>query len=321
MVRFVFGVEDLARMRFALSPMNELVSSLLALRDPSTAAPHVPWLRSLNGRLDGLELEPAVALIHMYGYQPDFINPPPSGPVAAIEDDLAALRATPVSRIRDEMELFRSQHPRSKVTAAWLAHPRREVTQLARTLAAYWERALAPVWPRVRELLEADIAYRARQLTTAGPAALLAELAPTVSYHDGLLDVEVMRHEAEIVLGGQGLLLMPSAFAWSRTSVTDRAPWQPTLIYPARGVATLWDEGARAPDGLRRLLGASRAGLLADLAVPRSTSELARRHELSPASTSHHLSALREAGLVSGRRDGRFVLYRRTPLGDALSAG
>src|SRR5205823_5031970 len=37
----------------------ELVHSQLALRDPSHAALHVPWLRSLSGRLDGLALERA----------------------------------------------------------------------------------------------------------------------------------------------------------------------------------------------------------------------------------------------------------------------
>lgn len=45
MVRFVFSVEDLALTRFAISPMWELVHSLVALRDQSHAALHVPWLR------------------------------------------------------------------------------------------------------------------------------------------------------------------------------------------------------------------------------------------------------------------------------------
>jgi hypothetical protein len=34
-VRFVFSVEDLARTRFAISPMSELVLSLVAWGDPS----------------------------------------------------------------------------------------------------------------------------------------------------------------------------------------------------------------------------------------------------------------------------------------------
>ena len=80
MVRFVFTVEDLARTRFAISPMWELERSLLALRDPSTAALHVPWLRSLSGRLDGIALEPVIALLPPRGYSPDFLTPPPNGP-------------------------------------------------------------------------------------------------------------------------------------------------------------------------------------------------------------------------------------------------
>src|SRR4051794_5382642 len=321
MVRFVFTVEDLARTRFAVSPLFELVSSLLALRDPSTAALHLPWLRSLSGRLDGIALEGAAALTPERGYQPDFLTPPPAGPVGDIHAELAALRRTPAARIRDEMRLFRSQPPRSRVVDAWLEHPRREATRLATTLSSYWERALAPAWPRIRDILDADIAHRARRLADAGPAALLAELHPLVTYRDGRLDVDVRLHSAEIELAGRGLLLMPSAFVWSRPMVMDRPPWQPTLIYPARGVAMLWDEGARASDGLTRLLGASRAAVLADLAAPRSTADLARRLSLSPAATSHHLHALRAAGLVTGRRAGRWVLYARTPLGDALAAG
>jgi hypothetical protein len=121
-VRFVFSVEDLARTRFAISPMLELVHSLVALRDPAHAALHLPWLRSLSGRLDGLALERAVALLPPRGFTPDFLTPPPSGPLGSIEDDLAALRATRVAQIRDEIELFASQHPKAEATAArWLA--------------------------------------------------------------------------------------------------------------------------------------------------------------------------------------------------------
>ena len=94
MVRFVFSVEDLARTRFAISPMLELVHSLVALRDPAHAALHVPWLRSLSGRLDGLPLERAVVLLPPRGFTPDFLTPPPAGPLGSIEDDFAALRAT-----------------------------------------------------------------------------------------------------------------------------------------------------------------------------------------------------------------------------------
>jgi hypothetical protein len=321
-VRFVFSVEDLARTRFAISPMHELVSSLVAWRDPSHAALHVPFLRSLSGRLDGLELERAVVLTPPSGYVPDFLTPPPAGPLGSIEDDLATLRATRAAQIRADIELFATQHPRARATVdTWLAHPRREVGRLADLLAAYWARAIEPVWPRVRAFLDADLAHRARRLADGGPAALFTELGDEVTWGGDRLEVRVPRHTATLHLGGQGLLLMPSAFAATRPSVTDRAPWQPTLIYPARGIATLWEDAPAAPEGLARLLGATRAAVLADLAAPRSTTELAARLSLSPATASHHVTALRDAGLATGRRDGRAVLYVRTPLGDALAAG
>jgi hypothetical protein len=321
-VRFVFSVEDLARTRFAISPSFELTHSLVAFRDPSHAALHLPWLRTLSGRLDGLPLERAIRLIHAIGYVPDFLFPPPAGPLGSIEDDLAALRATPLARIRDEMALFRSQHPGARAAAdEWLAHPRREVRRLADVMEGYWARAIAPVWPRVSAFLEADVAYRASRLAASGPAALFAEFGEHVRWREGGVEVDVRRHDATVELEGRGLLLMPSAFAATRPSVIDRAPWQPTLTYPARGIATLWEEAPAAPDGLARLLGATRAAALADLAAPRSTTELAERLGLSAATASHHLTALRDAGLATGRRDGRAVLYVRTPLGDALVNG
>ncbi|QEC47440.1 winged helix-turn-helix transcriptional regulator [Baekduia soli] len=322
MVRFVFSVEDLARTRFAISPMLELVHSLVALRDPAHAALHVPWLRSLSGRLDGLALQDAVALLPPRGFTPDFLTPPPSGPLGGIEEDLAALRATRAAQIREEMRLFASQHPGARETAErWIAHPRREVRGLADLLEEYWERAVAPVWPRVRAFLDADVAHRARRLAEGGAAGLFADLADGVSWDERHVEVDVPRHQATIALGGRGLLLMPTAFSAVRPFVIDRGPWQPTVIYPARGIATLWEDAAPAPDGLARLLGVTRAAVLADLAAPRSTTHVAERLRISPANASHHLTALRDAGLATGRREGRSVLYVRTPLGDALVAG
>jgi DNA-binding transcriptional ArsR family regulator len=66
-------------------------------------------------------------------------------------------------------------------------------------------------------------------------------------------------------------------------------------------------------------MGATRAALLACLDAPRSTTELAQRLGISPANASHHLTTLRDAGIVSAHREGRAVLYVRTATGDALA--
>jgi DNA-binding transcriptional ArsR family regulator len=319
MIRFEFSVEDLARMRFAISPTWELARSLLALRDPATAALHLPWLRRLSGRLGGIDLRPAVALIPPAGYMPDFLTPPPDSPIGDIAADLDRIRRTPPERIRDEMALFGRQHRAAAVARPWLEDPRGMAQGLAGTLEAFWHVALEPHWPRIQALLQADVEHRARRLAEGGPAAVLGGLGDHVRWRADAVEVD-MAHDDAIALAGRGLVLVPSAFLWNRPFVITREPWQPTLIYPARGVATLWEEGSRASsEGLAGVLGRTRAALLADLEAPRSTTELARRHGLSPGGASQHLSALRGAGLVVGRRDGRSVLYMRTALGDGLA--
>ena len=116
MVRFVFTVEDLARTRFAISPKRGLVHSLLALRDPSTAALHLPW--ESPARLDGIALEPAVALIAL-AVSPDFINPPPASPLGDIANDLVALRATPADLIRHDIALWNPSTTASASAPGW----------------------------------------------------------------------------------------------------------------------------------------------------------------------------------------------------------
>ena len=189
--------------------------------------------------------------------------------------------------------------------------------RLADAIEGFWNRAIEPAWPRIQAFLDADIAHRARRLAQGGPAALFADLHPGVVWGADHLDV-VSDRDATVELDGRGLVLLPSAFQWARPATIELAPWQPTLVYPARGIATLWDEGSDAADGLVRLLGATRAAILAALAAPRSTADIAQLLSISAAGASHHLTTLRDAGLATARREGRTVLYVRTPIGDAL---
>ena len=49
-VRYELTSGDLARVRFAVSPLNELVLSLRAWRDPGRSPEHLPWLRAVDVR-------------------------------------------------------------------------------------------------------------------------------------------------------------------------------------------------------------------------------------------------------------------------------
>ena len=99
-------------------------------------------------------------------------------------------------------------------------------------------------------------------------------------------------------------------------------PVPAALIYPARGIASLWQPVTGDADAaLARLLGRTRALLLASLREPATTTTLAGRHDLAPATVSEHLAVLRGAGLITARRDRGQVFYATTGLGDSLLAG
>jgi DNA-binding transcriptional ArsR family regulator len=301
--------------------MWELVISLRLLRDPSRAGLHLPWIESVRPVLPELDLAAALSLLPPEGYIPDFLSPPPSTPLAKFEDELEVVRATPAKQVRFDVGLLLGRRAPTPLQRPFLDHPRRTVNRLAHAFAAYWERTLEPHWPRVHALLQADVHHRARRLTEGGPAALFADLHPGVQWSEGRLSVEVA-YDKEIPLEGRGLLLMPSAFQWDRPGVITQRPWQPTLFYPARGVATLWEPGSgEGPQALAGVVGRGRAAVLAALDAPRSTSELARRLGLTAGAVSQHVGSLRAAGLVTSEREGRGVLHARTGLADGLVAG
>ena len=111
----------------------------------------------------------------------------------------------------------------------------------------------------------------------------------------------------------------PSVFAWPGAPALTFDP--PAVIYPARGIHGLWQEDVRSSEDLARLIGRTRAALLAALTAPASTTGLAARTGIPVSSVSEHLAVLRANGLISTTRTGRFLLHQRTPLGLALAAG
>jgi DNA-binding transcriptional ArsR family regulator len=193
--------------------------------------------------------------------------------------------------------------------------------QVAEALAGYWRAAVAPHWPRLQALLRADLAHRLDELADGGVGALLRNLHPSVSYDGSTLRI-VKYYDGDADLSGRGLLLVPCAFAWPDVIVLTAEPNVPTVSYSPRGIGTLWERHP-SPDGsaLAGVVGRTRATLLSQLDLPMSTTQLATALTLSAPTLSAHLHALHRAGLVSSRRDGRAVLYSRTPIGEDLLAG
>jgi DNA-binding transcriptional ArsR family regulator len=318
MITMRFGPGDLARVRFAVSPLIEVRRSRWVLEDPGAQALHLPWVIEARRATADLDLALLRALDPPDVYTPDFLSPPPSSPLAELDDELAAIAATAPHQVAAEIRRSYRGRGVPAVLEPLIRDPTAGMAELIELLREYWDRALAPHWPRVRALLEGDVLHRARQMADGGAERLFADVDPTVSWDDGVLRVD-KPHEHTIDLADRGLLFVPSVFAWPQLFMVIDPQWQPTMIYPARGVGTLWEpDRAAAPQALAGVLGRVRAAVLAALDRPRSTTDLARALGVSAGGVSQHLGALRAAGLVQGHRVGRVVLYLRSPAGDTL---
>ncbi|MFC5182079.1 ArsR/SmtB family transcription factor [Actinomadura harenae] len=325
MIEFVFTPDDAARVRFVFSPVWEAVGALRVLAGPSLRALHLPWLRAVRPRLDGLDLDLLRAFVPATGYVPDFLTPPPSTPLPDFAAELETVRATPRNVVVEELLWTGSQgmppnpcgsdHP---PLARLDADPDAILDALAEQLEVFWRVAVRPYWGRIRELLEGDVLRRTRALTERGAAGVFADLHETVTWGDGALRINRpwTYHGG---LAGRGLLLVPSVFTWPRVQVVP-PPYQAMLSYPVSGVATVWESrpGPRA-GALGALVGRARAEILHLLDAPSSTTELARRLGVTPGAVSQHLAVLRSCDLVTGHRMGRRVVYVRTPTGDDLA--
>ncbi|GAB2904798.1 helix-turn-helix domain-containing protein [Streptomyces mayteni] len=324
MISFELGVEDLADTRFAVSPAAEALLSLRVLRDPGLSALQLPWRRSVLGRLGHLDTELLMALVARRRTLPDFVTPTPASFAPTFAEQLAVARRTPPDRVRHDLRLAHAPDPPPAALRAAAEEDDGRVAALrdaiCELLAGYWAAAIEPWWPRMRLLLEADMTYRARRLAIGGARSLFADMHPNLRWHDGVLHIARMIGRHRVAAAGRGLLLIPSVFAHQPAPpVSPDEP--PRLVYPSRGVATLWEAVPPAdPGALAALLGAPRARLLLLVEEPLATVELARRLGVTPSAVSQHLRVLYANGLVSRDRDGRRVLYRRSGLGDRLTA-
>ncbi|KUL32006.1 ArsR/SmtB family transcription factor [Actinoplanes awajinensis] len=320
MVRFEVGAEDLVRTRFAVSPIFELQSLLRVLAGPAPGPP-ASWLANFRSGFDQLRDDPclaAVLALKTARSGANFYAPPPRGMAQTIGEDLAAVRAVPLPVARQEIDFYLT---RRRVTAAarTVLYAGDVLDRLADFLARAWSVLLAEQWPAMRAVCERDVVHRAAELGRAGWAAALSGLGPKVRWRDGGIDLSGHTGTAG-ALDGSGLLLVPSVLIWPGTAVFGDDPWPKAIVYPARGVGTLFEPSPpAAPDALAALLGRSRAQLLISLAEPASTTQLATVLGLATGAVGDHLAVLHRAGLVSRARAGRSVLYTRTPLGDALA--
>ncbi|MEU5906238.1 ArsR family transcriptional regulator [Micromonospora sp. NPDC047527] len=310
-----FSLADVAGVRLAVSPANETVMSMFALANPTRYAVHLPWIDRARVTLRRPEVadrvRPLVELTRPRCWLPDFLTPA-ARPNLEMVEQLDQIAATPPDVVVRDLWATTTSRPLSPFGQALLADPRGLLPQLVDAMRVWYDEAIAPDWPRMRALLDADVAYRAAQLAEGGAERLFEQLHPSLRWLGDRV-VTDDPFERDFDLRGRGLALNPGVFTDRRVLWNLLEESLPVGVYPVRAVGTLWEATPRPPgDSLARVVGPGRAALLHLLDAASTTTDLARLTGMSAGNVSQHLAALHAAGLASRSRQGRHVLYRNT---------
>ncbi|MGY1503544.1 ArsR/SmtB family transcription factor [Streptomyces sp. QTS52] len=320
MLRLHFTADDLKKIRLLQNPDPtwEIICSMCRLKTDEGQTAFGSWRASTRNRLLHDErlraaLSPLRGLVPSAGYIPDFLTP-----AATATDGLPAALDTIRSTSRRDVirQLTRLDGAQRRIGRPSMA-PRPDDTNLsaiAGALETYFETTLRPHWPRMRALVGADVDARTRALLDGGVQKLLDGLAPLARWRDPVLEVDYPV-DRDVFLNGRGLLLVPSFFCWRRPTAPADPALPPVLVYPV--AKQPWDLAQTWGTGAARLLGRTRAAILSAVARRdgRTSSDVAHAVGVAPSSTSYQIAVLRESGLVSSHRTGKYVVHTATPLG------
>jgi DNA-binding HxlR family transcriptional regulator len=315
---------DLEKIRFAYSPLLELVNSYYSLQRDPTGAALGAWKDEASRALYGVELVYLNALIAAQRYIADFITPTPVSPQRDIVNELARVYATPAEIVRENVLTVIEYDGESEIRHHFLARPREALDCLMEELRLYWQYTMAHHWERVETVLENDVLYHARQMALHGIDSMFSDLSTPISYSDRKVVIKKPYHdcnvnEKESFLNGRGLQLVPMVFSQTHAWHQIVPHWQPMLMYGARGMGLWYRPKNPEPDkALRLTLGTGRAKVLLSLLAPAHTTELAQKLNLTSGAISQHLQRLSQAGLVESHRNSHHVYYRLTARGENL---
>ncbi|MER5865372.1 winged helix-turn-helix domain-containing protein [Kitasatospora sp. NPDC002040] len=324
MLRIHLTADDLARVRVAptVGPLAEAYHSLDLLTGPGRCAQFRPWRQQFTGPL-AAELRPLASLIP--GRGPCFDLGALTGTDLSVETGLDRLLGAPDRLVRLELGHIETPRADPRWLKALLEGDLTARQRLTDSVEACYRLTVGPHWSRLQAHLDAVRADLARTLLEGGVERMLDTFcAPVVRWRSPVLEISHLP-PADVHLAGRGLVLAPMVFlADPPVLLTDMmdpdAPAVlafPTVRDPLVG-AGLWGATPSARHSLTALLGRTRAAALDVVAGGCTTTELARRLNVSPASASQHATVLRNANLITTQRRGGAVLHTITPLGTEL---
>lgn len=321
MITLRLDVGTLARVRLAPSPVAEAVAWLgLAStggRHPLQGRPSAAARSTLSRPEVGI----AASLLAPggRGYQPDFLTPKP-GPASRrgwIGDQLEQVAATDPESVAAQLDwrFPRGRMPRPVAVARDDGSLARKV---AAGLAAFWRDVFGDHWHELRRPIDDDVARRTETVAATGLGALMGSLDPAVSWHAGVLAIDIPPWEEHADLVDAELVITPRLLGLPGPTIQLHDPTQAVLGYAVVAADVARSRAGTTPSA--DLLGRTRSAVLGSLGhAPTSTTELSRRLQITPATASHHLGILHRAGLVSRTARGHVVLYALTPTGRRLA--
>lgn len=324
MLRIHFTSADLRRVTIAAAsdPLWETLLSLHVLQDNGSSIAFRGWRRRVHAARSG-SVRLLAELARPWGYSPDFLTP--GRGEADFETQLDRVLSTPGQRLRQDLGSLAEESLPSTWTTSLARGETAALRRLGEALTTYHRLALVPYQDAIRTQVEADRARRAQTLLSGGVDQLLAKLHPRVVWQAPVLRIAVYANQ-DIHLEGRGLVLVPSLFCRIQPITLMDVNRSPVLVYPLSPSLDWLSDPVTGPERVRSsaivdLLGSTRAAILEAAAGGGTTSDVARRADVSAPVVSRHTAVLRAAGLLETRRHGAAVWHRVTGLGIALLNG
>ncbi|MFE6054730.1 ArsR/SmtB family transcription factor [Kitasatospora sp. NPDC056446] len=321
MITLGFGVADLARTRFVVSPLDHLMTGAARLGVHACVGPRSErWWRDARRHVPH-RAGPFLDLVNASGMGvPNFMAADLDAVRRQLTDELDAILAITRQTFEQDLAMFGTEAELPTALARLRDDGTQGLRQVGDAAWALFRSCLAPDWPEIRRLVEADIADRARTAARSGIGAMLDSLHPQATWRDeGVLECTLGDAEGTFQLGGRGLELRPNYFVQQGLGLLAGHDRQSVLVHPVGSPAAEPPSRPPAADGLATVLGPARARVLRTVAgSPCSTTELAHRLGVTPPSASAHAVALRAAGLIATRREGKQVRHTLTDVGHDL---
>jgi DNA-binding transcriptional ArsR family regulator len=339
-LRIDIGGLPSGRLRFAASPLAELTAMLHALAEPGHHPQFADWAADVWA---GLRPELAERLREAEflwrSSRADFLVPARPRPTLAEElddidriDDETYVTAALVTTCGSNRVHFAGPSPLADATVReraldlalargalqeafaerLLADPAVVRARVRHTLEQCAEAFFDAAWTGVAVQLATDLRLRNDLLKRQGSRAALASVssALTLTPDGNCIIVDKLQDNATAA-HGTGVTFLPSVFGRPHLVVVHAPGWQPVVQYPvAEASPSTQVPLETVTRRLEALAHPVRLRLLRTLARgSHTTGELAHAWELSAPEVSRHLAVLRRAGLLTARRQGRYVRY------------